>query len=116
MRISDGSSDVCSSDLVRPPAVAVEGGTAVLLQYGTRDPDVARGADVPPAVGVGVCDIDVVAADLLRRVRVRHADERLAVGDSDGPGRTGGQSVAGDQTGRASCWERGVPDVEIQGG
>src|SRR3546814_18980555 len=71
MRISDGSSDVCSSDLVRPPAVAVEGGTAVLLQYGTRDPDVARGADVPPAVGVGVCDIDVVDDDLLRRVRDR---------------------------------------------
>src|SRR3546814_12699969 len=106
MRISDWSSDVCSSDLVDRGARALRIGAAVLkagvdLQHPFRAPDVdsARAARLRPPLlyrqivpAVGIVGMDE-RADLGRRL--------VAVVDL----------AVGGQIGRASCRERGCQYV-----
>src|SRR3546814_11227917 len=100
MRISDWSSDVCSSDLMHPVALAARELADLLLLVGAAE---VEGADIGAALHLALTEVDLrlALADLLpnrlvgrqRIARLVDIAELHRVADAE-------------QIGRASCRER----------
>src|SRR3546814_19105455 len=105
MRISDWSSDVCSSDLAK--AVIIGFGARIewarLAAFGI--PARMRGI---PAIGIADRSIPVMAMEIARAQNGTIAIIPPSLGDSScGEGEIAGLSFRLDQIGRTSCRERG---------
>src|SRR3546814_4248719 len=96
MRISDWSSDVCSSDLLIARAVEA-GGTHAVYGGSVQSPAVARVATMAGLMGVPVTI--VIGATTAAKALPKHAPVRLAY-------EAGAEFREIREIGRASCRER----------
>src|SRR3546814_17401290 len=109
MRISDWSSDVCSSDLVEGNAILVAGDRATFERLvGVAAGDAERTQVDEREVGIGAARDDIGAARLQPvRECLRVSDRRLRIGLELRTQRLAeGDRLRGDEIGRASCRER----------
>src|SRR3546814_16106810 len=103
MRISDWSSDVCSSDLVDDERAILRAGGGVVLclrRRAPRAPGQVEGCVAEAQEGEVVKLVGAVAADL-----VRYPDAVVGHGDAAVV-----DAAAEDELGRASCWGRVSPE------
>src|SRR3546814_17617307 len=132
MRISDWSSDVCSSDLDEAIRMAVE--RAPMLDARRAQVEAARqesrraGALPDPMLTVGIDNLPVTgpdafdpAADFMTMKRIGIRQEIPAGANSDArrdlaPRAVDESQAQKHQQGRASCRARGWMDVGIMGG
>src|SRR3546814_12669480 len=103
MRISDWSSDVCSSDLLYSVLAKFMG----RIPGGLLHTNIVASGLFSSISGSSVATASTIGAAAMPSMRRYNYDERMAVGTL---------AAGGTQVGRASCRERGGQDGEYPGG